>query len=414
MSEWGPHVRRRLRKNGTYRYYQQFYPRLRPPNWPKTVDLYAQPHSGEPSDQDRAEILRLSLEVYDALLAARAAAGSRGVLRGPRPDNAWTRLGDRLMRDSIWADNLSEASIYDMQCKITVIGRHLDGKPEMAPECVTNWDLEQYVRQRQISVSSQNDYQKIFNRLLEHAVASGIRPQHVPIRFGLKRGWRKARKRVRLWEASDVAALSELAAAEDEPGLADLMCVGYETGARLGDLRQMRFGFDYNGGEIYFLTNKTDAPILLPLSDDTRARLDKRFKPGALLFPRQNGKVFSTHALSRRFRILADSVPEYRSSGLGRSDPDLIALRHLRHSAVVAFALEDVPIPHIASVTGHAIETVYQIIEFYLPRHPGLARRAMEKRFGVSRFNPNPRPVVGWDDRTRVGALPRPAKPKAA
>lgn len=69
---------------------------------------------------------------------------------------------------------------------VTVIGRHLDGKPEMAPECVTNWDLEQYVRQRQISVSSQNDYQKIFNRLLEHAVASGIRPQHVPIRFGLK------------------------------------------------------------------------------------------------------------------------------------------------------------------------------------------------------------------------------------
>lgn len=410
MSKWGPYVRRRRRENGTWRYYQTFDPRWRPKSFPKTVELYVQTHSGEPGPDERDEIMRRALEVHDALIVARTTSGAPAAPRGPMPVNDWTLLADQLTKTSLWWDDLSEASRKDMRSWFSVIGRGLDQKPELSPGVISKVDIEVFVRQRRLTASSQLKYQGAFNRLLEQAVAQGMRVRHEPISFRIKR---KARKRARLWEASDVQALSDFAEAQGEIGMADLIRAGYETGVRLGDLRQLRYGFDYVGGELYFLTNKTDAPILLPLCADTRARLDRRFRQGDLLFPTQTGRVFNSSSLGRQFRLLADLMPQYRSTGLGRGDPDLISLRHLRHSAIVAFAAKNVPVPLIASVTGHALETVYQILQLYCPRHPFLARRAMEMRFG-DLIAPNPRPVIGWDQRTNVAALPRPEKPMAA
>lgn len=326
------------------------------------------------------------------------------------PVNDWTDLTDQLTTKSLWWLSLSEASQKDMRSLFSVIGRSLDGKPEMSPTNITTTDINVYVGQRKLTPGTQLKYQGAFNRLLEQAVAQGMRMRHEPIRFRVKR---KARKRVRLWEDADVIALSGLAEDHGEVGMADLIRAGYETGVRLADLRQLRFGFDYRNGELYFLTNKTDVPIMLPLSCTTRASLDARYRMGEPLFPTKTGKVFSSNTLGRQFRLLADTVSAYRSTGNNRSNPDVISLRHLRHSAIVAFFAEKVPVPLIASVTGHSIKTVHSVIELYCPRNPMLARRAMEMRFGLRAIGIDARPVIGWDERTVVAALPRPQKPTA-
>lgn len=410
MSKYGPYVRKRVREDGSCRYYQAFETRWRPKNFPKTVVVFVQPYPGEPSEKDHAEIIRRACETHDALIMARAASGTPGRHRTLMPVNDWTVLADQLATKSLWWHGLSEASQKDMRSHFSVIARSFDGMPHLSPANITTTDINVYVGQRKLTPGTQLKYQGAFNRLLEQAVGQGMRLRHEPIRFRVKR---KTRKRIRLWDEADVDALSGLAEEHGEVGMADLIRAGYETGVRLIDLRQLRFGVDYKDGELYFLTNKTDVPIMLPLSRKTCASLDARYRMGELLFPSQTGKVFSSNSLGRKFRQLADTVPKYRSTGNNRSNPDLISLRHLRHSAIVAFFAKNVPVPLIASVTGHSIKTVDSVIEVYCPRNPLLARRAMEMRFGLHALGTNPRPVIGWDERTVVAALPRPEKPKA-
>lgn len=79
MSKYGPHTKKRVREDGSCRYYQAFEARCRPKNFPKTIEVFVQPYPGEPSAEDHAEIVRRACENYDALIVARTASGAPGV-----------------------------------------------------------------------------------------------------------------------------------------------------------------------------------------------------------------------------------------------------------------------------------------------------------------------------------------------
>lgn len=411
MSEHGDYVRRRQRGDGSWRYYQTFDTRWRPKDFPRTVELFVQDHAGQPTDEERALIKARASEVYQALVAMRRAGGVPAIRWLPVIDNDWKRLGDQLENGSLWWDDLAEASRKEMRCWFRQIATSFGGDGRFTPGNVKKSDIELWLRTRGLCWSSVIKYQGAFNRLLEQAVAEGLRESHTTLYFRVKK---RKRKPARLWDESDVEALCAVAEAENEQGLADLIRLGFDTGQRLCDLRQLRYGYDYEDGELYYLTNKTDASIMVPLRDITRSRLDSRYRKGELLFPTQKGRAYTNNSLGRHFRLFANSLPAYASPPSERYSPDRISLRHLRHTAVVKFAVENVGIPKIASVTGHSIPSVYKIMELYCPRHPMLARRAMEARFGAENVTPNRHKAFGEDARIYVGDLATPQKPTAA
>lgn len=57
-----------------------------------------------------------------------------------------------------------------------------------------------------------------------------------------------------------------------------------------------------------------------------------------------------------------------------------LKLKWLRHSCVVQLARAGCTVPEIASITGHSISSVEQILQRYLPRDSRVAENAQRKR----------------------------------
>jgi integrase len=119
--------------------------------------------------------------------------------------------------------------------------------------------------------------------------------------------------------------------------------LGYYTGARLGDVANMRWNaVDLDKRLIRFTPSKTKKPVTIPLHDDLRRELLKY--PGigkAFLFPTLAGKgTGGRHGLSGRFTAIMDKagvegkITRQAAGGRALSNLSFHSLRHSFNSAM--------------------------------------------------------------------------------
>ena len=119
--------------------------------------------------------------------------------------------------------------------------------------------------------------------------------------------------------------------------------LGYYTGARLGDVANMRWSaVNLEKDVISFIPSKTKKAVSIPLHDDLRRELLKR--PGignAFLFPSLAGKgTGGRHGLSRRFTAIMEKAriegktTRPAAGGRGLSNLTFHSLRHSFNSAM--------------------------------------------------------------------------------
>lgn len=135
--------------------------------------------------------------------------------------------------------------------------------------------------------------------------------------------------------------------------------LGYYTGARLGDVANMRWNaVDLDKGVIRFTPSKTKKQVIIPLHDDLSRELLKR--PGigkAFLFPSLAGKgTGGKHGLSGRFAAIMEKGgiegKTTRPAAGGRALSSL-SFHSLRHSFNSAMANAGVSQEIRQKLTGH-------------------------------------------------------------
>jgi integrase len=281
----------------------------------------------------------------------------------------WTDLVEMEMATFHW-EGLSPVTRAYNRNTYARICRDLDGRPELAPAVVTEAALIRWLRTSGIALNSVRHFRTCLRTLLAIAVQEGLRTDALKLSMKLPK-FEKAY--VRLWTQADVDALSAHAIARGFPEIGLMIRVNWEIGQRLGDLRFMRYGVDYQtDGCFWFRTHKTNVPVLIQAPPHLRALLDARYAPGELLFADAKGEPWDAPYLSIQFRRLKEELPQYAG--------EIIKLSHLRHSVVVELARAGCTIAEIASITRHTMPTVYQVLHHYLPHDFVLAQQALTKR----------------------------------
>jgi integrase len=134
--------------------------------------------------------------------------------------------------------------------------------------------------------------------------------------------------------------------------------LGYYTGARLGDVANMRWdAIDWRNKTVRFAPSKTKKPVTIPLHPDLEQELLK--KPGigrAALFPSLVGKgTGGKHGLSGRFAAIMEKagIEGKRTQASGGRTLSSLSFHSLRHSFNSAMANAGISQEVRQKLTGH-------------------------------------------------------------
>jgi hypothetical protein len=213
----------------------------------------------------------------------------------------------------------------------------------------------------------------VFKMLLDHAKRIDWRKGDNPL-ADLKMA--APESKVTIWERADVDQEVETARGPDAPApwpvVAAMILTEWEIGQRLTDLILFRREADYRERAFRFWQSKTDEYVTIPVSQGLGDLLDQIAVEGSpyLFVNPETGQPFEGNRLSCIFREIRKASKTTRK----------LTLRALRHSCVVQLARAECTVPEIASITGHSIFSVEQILKKYLPRDNQLAWSAQKKR----------------------------------
>lgn len=222
--------------------------------------------------------------------------------------------------------------------------------------------------------------------------------------------------RVRYGERHEIAALVEIADRLGLPEIGDAILLGVWTGQRQADRLSLIGGQVVAGqaGESAFLfrqAKKHGQPLLIPVSTELAARLDAarlrrqdwRINYHNIVIDERARRPFQADWYRKLFRIVATvaTTGALPSTGkLGQVAASLMRGRDLaadlagfaplpsldgfrdqdlRDTAVTWLALAGCDLAEIASITGHSLKTVQDVLKHYLGMHPELARSAIAK-----------------------------------
>lgn len=250
-----------------------------------------------------------------------------------------------------------------------------------------------------------------------HATANGvIRAVSVMLTYARRKEWRldnPASKlgmelvppRQMLWLPEHVAAF---VAKADELGhfsLADAVIIALHSGQRQADVLAMPERlFDDRSIKLSQLRvkmrqKKTRALIDAPMTPACQARIaaikERRRRAGGgeaekvvdlnapIIRREDNGQKHDKNSLGRLFReVRAVLAGEREEGGNGAPRyPGIEALQFLdlRDTAVTRLALADCTLPQIASITGHSLQSITDIMKHYLVLQPQMADDAINK-----------------------------------
>lgn len=233
----------------------------------------------------------------------------------------------------------------------------------------------------------------------------------------------KAKKGL-LWSREAIEAFVALADAVGFHSIGTAVLLNEWLGQREGDLIELpRAAWQSGRGIVDVSQSKTGADVLLPLAmvphlvarieaelvnrERTIARHGGTILPVTLLVCETTGRAWTEsyfqHTLKDIRTLLTADADERDWPGEDAAErlaairqrlhnrPDLIAelaelvFKWLRHTAVTRLAEANVDLPGIASITGHSLRRVAEILDIYLVRTGKLARMAFAKRIEAER-----------------------------
>ena len=218
-----------------------------------------------------------------------------------------------------------------------------------------------------------------------------------------------------------LAEMQHLVAAADalgRPEIGDSIMLGLWTGQRQNDRLALVEEQQTDEGIVFRQHKKRNAanpggqPLLIPPAPPLRARLNairQRRRDWAVTYPQLVVDERARGPFKRdwyvktfaRVRDFAATGKAYARDEHGHKTKRLVDARHeitgevvtiepmpsladfrdqdLRDTAVTWLALASCTVPQIASITGHSLKTIEQVLKHYLGMHPELARSAIAR-----------------------------------
>lgn len=210
------------------------------------------------------------------------------------------------------------------------------------------------------SASEADNAWKTLMRVLSWARGSGLLNYRPPERVGRLYHADRADK---IWQEEHVAAFMAVA---PEP-LQRALVLALETGQRQGDLLALAWG-NYDGQWIRLRQRKTGRKVNVPVTKRLRAVLENTPRTSPVILANSAGRPW----LQRSFR--AAWLKATRDAGI----TDL-HFHDLRGTAVTRLAEAECTEAEIATITGHTLASVHNILEQYLARTDKLAVAAIRK-----------------------------------
>ena len=176
----------------------------------------------------------------------------------------------------------------------------------------------------------------------------------------------------RIWEAGDIRAFLEIASTP----LQRAMMLALWTGQRQGDLLRLTWAA-YDGSVIRLRQSKGRVRVPIPVGGPIKDMLD------AMLEERKKAKGDKAVTILTNTKGQPWTSDGFRTSWEKAYKKAKIADLHfhdLRGTAVTRLALSGCTVPEIASITGHSLKTVQEILDqHYLGGRLELAEAAIKK-----------------------------------
>lgn len=366
-SKLGRFVRVRERSDGTHRVFVSVPAHLRPPEWPPNIQI---PEIGRTdrslSDAKYRQAVIAAARRLNAELDQSRAKARRLAAVSERSTRELVELYRETKRYKALGASRKYRNIRQMGAIVTWSERR--GRKLFAN--ISKADVEASLAMFDHQPSKQLDVRSAWNILCREAVALGWRADNPAELIPWTAPEPEPANR---WQREDVEAYAMMAVRMGQPGLAALIRIQYATGQRLGDLTHAKHGRNFNGQRLTIRQSKTGAivNVLLPKS------LCQVISDVRLL---ESDYLFNDFDLRGRFtpsRLHARFV-EVRGAVAKRGQP-LLLLQKLRHSAVCELVSAGVALTKIASVTGHNVPTVHQIIKRYAIDRDSFADQAMKE-----------------------------------
>lgn len=374
----GSYVILRQRKNGTYRVLFEVPERIRPAGWPATIPLPIEtPRTGDfaahPEEQLRikADAAHLNQQMAEERGKRVSVASDRTLetlAQQWRRTGAYKALKPRTQRG--YEQTLRYILAWSKEC------RHPD------PAKLTKSVAEAFIGRFDDRPTTRRMVKVVFKMVMDQAIDLGWRADNPVARIKTV----APKTRVAIWEQDDVDAYAWAALVIGQPDMAALIQLQWEIGQRLTDCYLFRYGVEYDAkrGVFSFEQSKTGSAVTFQVSARMRAMLALTWREGkAHLFEDARLKHPWTRVVGKR--IEADDIAgakvfaKAREKAIANGARDL-KLKWLRHSCVVQQARASCTVPEIASITGHTISSVEQILQKYLPRDSKVAENAQRKR----------------------------------
>lgn len=243
-----------------------------------------------------------------------------------------------------------------------------NGAPSMAT--ITRDALIEYLELYDDHPTQKKTIKSVINLLMQTAIWVGWREDN-PVK-DIRLADPEAKDRD-FWTANDVERYKAATATLGHPAIGAMIEFMYETGQRPTDAREMQHGLTYSNGYIRIRQGKRSAVINGKLKVRDAAAIEAIRYPGSryLFTDPDTGTGYTRNKLTWIFEKARATVVQ--------PDERWLVLATLRHTFVVRQVAADVHPFDIAAMTGHAIKSIYHIMERYCIRDSSQAMRALMK-----------------------------------
>lgn len=199
----------------------------------------------------------------------------------------------------------------------------------------------------------------------------------------------------KLWSRDAVAFFVEVADRMGWHSVGTAVLINHWLGQREGDILTMPRAA-YHKGRFWIRQSKTGAQVAVPhspwVAERVEAMLAARKVAGTqnLLICESTGQPWKARHFGEIFAAVrakvAEEWPAFEAMDGSWTNTHALWFMHLRHTAVTELAIAGCTILEIASITGHTIKSVQQILERYFVRSSDVADAAMKKRLESGDF----------------------------
>lgn len=367
-----PAWRKPPKADGTRRVFFQVPERLRPSDWPSLIPL---PLDGERSGRldldERHRIEKDAAELYERLQAQRRGGT---VEREQRDIVHLNRSWQKSQHFKGKKPTTQKGYAYHAQ----LVERWSAAVKHPPVAAITRPRIEELLTVFDDRPTTRRHVKVVLKMLLDHAVDLGWIDKNPASSIKVT----APETFVTIWEEADAHGYAQASVIYGQPAIAALIWTQWEIGQRLTDVRLFRRGKNGSGAEYQpddgvfrFWQSKTQSYVTIPVSDRLRAILADVAVDGSpyLFVDTGTGRPFEEQRLGHVFI-------DIRNAFEGRK----LVLRALRHSCIVQLARSECTPSEIASITGHALTSVNQILATYLPRDNEVAWNAQKKRGLIS------------------------------